>query len=101
MVRQRSAKPLFASSNLAGTSKKTHTFRCAFSFFAETGTDRFEPSNADVRWTSAQILLDGFDTLMILFTEKNHVTNLAGTPDFRALLPYLIAIVIDVVSFSC
>ena len=33
VVRQESAKLSFASSNLAGTSKKTHTKRCAFSFW--------------------------------------------------------------------
>ena len=47
--------------------------------FGETGTDRFEDLNADVRWTSARIRLDGFDTMIILFVEKNNATNLAGT----------------------
>jgi len=42
-------------------------------------TARFEPSNAIVRWTIARIRLDGFDTMIILFVEKNNATNLAGT----------------------
>ena len=51
VVRQESAKLSFASSNLAGTSKKdTHLLVCVF--FAVPA--RFEDLNALVRWTSAR-----------------------------------------------
>ena len=86
VVRQESAKLSSASSNLAGTSKKkTHTIRCAFSFWRNS-TDRFEDLNATVRWTVACRQLDGGNTLIFLSAGKKNVPNLAGTcPDKRYL----------------
>ena len=54
--------------------KKTHTKRCAFSFWRNR-TDRFEDLNATVRWTVARIRLDGFDTIIFLFTEKKNASK--------------------------
>ena len=47
--------------------------------FGEIVEARFEDLNADVRWTSARIRLDGFDTMIFLFGEKKNAANLAGT----------------------
>ncbi|MCI5483823.1 MAG: hypothetical protein MR426_01925, partial [Clostridiales bacterium] len=62
--RQRSAKPSFASSNLAGTSKqKGHPDGCPYCL-EKTGQGRFEQPNADIQWTSDRTRLDGFDNLI-------------------------------------
>ena len=78
MVRQESAKLSCASSNLAGTSKRNNDLpkQVVFSF-GEIVEARFEDLNADVRWTSARIRLDGFDTMIFLFEEKKNAANLA------------------------
>ena len=49
VVRPRSAKPLFASSNLASTSKRKKGIRVDVLFLLENRTGRFEPLNATVR----------------------------------------------------
>ena len=78
VVRQRSAKPSFASSNLAGTSKqKGHPLGCPFCLEVPA---RFERSNADVRWTSARTRLDGFDT-MIFFPLGRKCNKSGRYPD--------------------
>ena len=70
VVRQESAKLSFASSNLAGTSKKkTHTSRCAFSFWRNR-TARFEPLNATPQWGLAREGLTGRHHLFSRRKEK-------------------------------
>ena len=52
----------------------------------KSSPDRFEPSNADVRWTSARCGLDRIDTMISLFAEKRNATNLAGTVPMEDIL---------------
>ena len=79
VVRQESAKLSFASSNLAGTSKKKRTpFGVRF-LFGATGPGRFEPSNATVRWTVAGDGLTEPNLNYFFPKERNNVTNPAGT----------------------
>jgi hypothetical protein len=59
----------------ANNKKETHRLVCFFF----VGTGGFEDLNATPQWSVARSVLDRFDTMMILFGEKNHVTNLAGT----------------------
>ena len=85
VVRPRSAKPLFASSNLAGTSKKdTHLLVCVF--FAVRA--RFERSNAIVQRTVAA---DGLTEANNYFSSigRKMQTNLAGTSINFTMLTWL------------
>ena len=79
VVRPRSAKPLFASSNLAGTSKRTHTNRCAFSFLKKSRTARFEDQNAAQMSATFEGLTNQNIYLFISLREEKMQTNLAGT----------------------